>query len=221
MKISGVVVCYNEENVIEHCIQSLSKFCDEIVVFDSFSTDKTLDILNKYNCKVFQHEFDNHRDQKNRAIEKCSNEWVFLLDSDESVEDNLISKLQEMISNDAGIDAFSFPRKNYVDGDGPIGYPDIQTRLFKNYVRHYGHPFHHHADGNAKKHVLINNCGAIIHEKTVDRQKKQNQLYYYFRPQDYKEKPDGVENIKIDLNVIKNPDNVNVYRDFIKKDIGR
>ena len=209
--LSGVVVTYNEEKYIKKCLESLKNICDEIIAFDSFSTDNTVKILKEFNCTIYQHEFDNHRDQKNRAIEKCSNEWVFLLDSDEYLEDKLINIIPNLMSNNDGIDAFLFPRKNYVNNDGPLGYPDYQVRLFKNYVRHYGHPFHHNADGNAKKTAICLD-GHILHEKSLDRQKEQNRLYYSLRPQDYKEKPEGAENIiKTNTN-----DNFNVYKDYLK-----
>ena len=219
-KISGMVVCYNEIKVIERAMISLKSFCDEIVVFDSFSTDGTYELVQKYTDKVFQHEFDNHRDQKNRAIEKCSNDWVFLLDSDEYVEEELVGNIQRL-TEDQSIDAYGFPRKNYLDGDGPLGYPDFQTRLFKNYVRHFGHPFHHRADGNSRNHQYRRDLGAVIHDKTWDRQKRQNKLYYYFRPQDYKEKPVGAEDLKLNMEILKNPEDINVYRDFLTKDEGK
>jgi glycosyltransferase involved in cell wall biosynthesis len=219
-KISGAVVCYNEIAVIERALICLKSFCDEIVVYDSFSTDGTYEMAKKYTDKVFQHEFDNHRDQKNRAIEQCTNDWVFLIDSDEYLDDLLLASMQKLTS-DPRVDAWGMPRKNFLDGDGPLGYPDFQTRLFKKYVRHFGHPFHHRTDGNSKMHMYTRDCGAIIHDKTWDRQKRQNQMYYYFRPQDYKEKPEGVENIKLDMNIIKNPENVNVYRDFLTKNRGQ
>lgn len=215
--VSGVIICYNEEKVIRKALECLKKFTDEIIVFDSFSTDGTMEILKEFGCKVYQHEFDNHRDQKNRAIEKCTKDWVFLLDSDEYLEDKLIANIPALINNTDGVDCIGMPRKNYLDGDGPLGYPDVQTRLFKNYCRHFGHPFHHMTNGNSKKHVITRDYGAIMHEKTWDRQKGQNQLYYFLRPQDYKEVPIGAENIVLDPEASKDPENVNAYRDFIKK----
>lgn len=218
--ISGVIIAYNEEKVIRRALESLKKFTNEIVFFDSFSTDMTLEIAKEFGCKIYQHEFDNHRDQKNRAIEKCSNEWVFLLDSDEYLEDKIINNLEFFMNNKENIDAVAFPRKNYIDGDGPQGYPDFQVRFFKNYVRHYGHPFHHRADGNAKKCIYTLEHGHIIHDKTLNRQEYQNRLYFSLRPQDYNNiPPNGAEDIKLDLEVIKNSENVNVYRDYLNKKI--
>jgi len=217
MKISAAMVCYNEEAVIERTLINMREFADEIVVFDSFSTDGTLDLLKKYNCVIHQHEFDNHRDQKNRAIEVCKNDWIFLLDSDEYLDAKLLASLPALIANPDGIDCFGFPRKNYLDGEGPMGFPDYQSRLFRNYVRHFGHPFHHRTDGNAKKHVWTPEYGTIIHDKTWNRQERQNRLYYSLRPGDYAEKPRGAENIVINPEAIKDPENVNAYRDYLSK----
>lgn len=216
-KISAALVCYNEEAVIERTLMNMKEFSDEIVVFDSFSTDGTMELLKKYDCKIFQHEFDNHRDQKNRAIEKCQNEWIFLLDSDEYLDKKLLNSLQTLVNNPDGVDAFGFPRKNYLDGEGPTGFPDYQTRLFKNYVRHFGHPFHHRTDGNSKKHIWTPDFGCIIHDKTWKRQERQNRLYYSLRPQDYKEAPRGAENIVVNPEANKDPENVNAYRDYLSK----
>jgi glycosyltransferase involved in cell wall biosynthesis len=218
MKISGVLICYNEEKQIRTALESLSRFCDEIIAVDSGSTDKTLDILKEFNCKIFTHEFDNHRDQKNRAIEKASNEWVVLIDCDEYYDDHFVHSLADMISNNQGIDAFAFPRKNFLDDAGPKDFPDFQVRLFKNYVRHFGNPIHHDAHGNAKKPILTLEHGCIIHEKTMDRQKKNNRLYYAMKPHDYGNKaPEGAEDLG-DIATDPNKDyvNINISRDYYK-----
>ncbi len=215
--ISGAMVVYNEDKVVRKALECLKKFTDEIIVFDSFSTDKTMDILKEFNCKIFQHEFDNHRDQKNRAIEKCEKDWIFLLDADEYLDDKLLSNIQNLINNKDGIDCFALPRKNYLDGDGPHGYPDIQSRLFRSYCRHHGHWAHHRTDGNAKKHIQVLNAGSIIHEKTWARQEAQNRLYYSLDPSNYKEPPRGAENVILDQEIIKNSQNPNAYKDFIMK----
>jgi len=216
--VSGVVVTYNEEKVIRKALEALQSFTDEIVLFDSFSTDSTVKIAEEFNCRIYQHEFDNHRNQKNRAIEKCEKDWVFLIDADEYLEKNLIDNIQSLINNTDGIDAFNIPRKNYIDNDGPHGFPDFQTRLFRKYVRHYGHPFHHRADGNSKRSAAVMDKGCIMHEKTLQRQEQQNRLYYSLRPQDYDNvPPNGAEDVSIDTEAIKDPENVNVYRDYLRR----
>jgi len=216
--ISGCLICYNEEKVIRRALESLSKVVDEIVLYDSFSTDKTLDIAKEFGCTIYQHEFDNHRNQKNRAIEKCTKDWIFLIDADEYLEQKLIDNVESLTNNTEMIDAFTFPRKNYIDNDGPQGFPDFQTRLFRNYVRHFGHPFHHRADGNSKRNTVVMDKGCIMHKKTLQRQEHQNRLYYSLRPQDYNNiPPNGAEDVVVDPEATKDAENVNVYKDFILK----
>lgn len=227
-KISGCMITYNEEKVIRRTLENLSRFCDEIIVFDSFSTDSTPEILKQYNCTVYQHEFNNHRDQKNRAIEKCSNEWIILLDADEYCNNRLVNMLDNGTLLEGleaqGIDALGIPRYNLEDGVGPRGWPDIQTRLFKNYVRHGGHPFHHSSNINAKKHVLLsryqpsdNDAMFIYHDKDKPRQMEGNKLYYAMRPQDYKILPEGVDQeFAAAHKGSKDEINPNVYQEYIK-----
>jgi len=83
MGISGVIVVLNEQKVLRRALENLQRFTNEIVLVDSHSTDDTLKIAAEYNCRIFQRDFDNHRDQKNFAIEQCKSEWIFLLDADD------------------------------------------------------------------------------------------------------------------------------------------
>lgn len=227
LNISGAIVVYNESRVLRRALENLKRFCNEIVLFDSYSTDSTLQIAEAYSCRIFQHEFDNHRDQKNRAIEKCKNEWIILLDADEYLNNRFIELLPEMINNDQGIDAWGIGRYNILDGNGPRDWPDVQTRLFKNYVRHAGHPFHHITNANSKRHgiwqydPLVDAVSQpfIYHDKDNVRQKRQNRLYYAMRPGDYKNgPPDGAEDIVIDPNLNPNRTDLNVYQEFLKKE---
>ncbi|SHG44276.1 glycosyltransferase family 2 protein [Winogradskyella jejuensis] len=84
MKLSVIIPTYNEENYVEKAIRSV-RFADEIIVVDSFSTDKTLEIAEKYNCKITQRKFDNFSNQKNHALEFATGEWVLFVDADERI----------------------------------------------------------------------------------------------------------------------------------------
>ncbi|MBS1651233.1 MAG: glycosyltransferase family 2 protein [Bacteroidetes bacterium] len=89
IKISAVIITFNEERNIERCLNSLQGVVDEIVVLDSFSTDKTEQICGLYNVKFFQHKFDGHIQQKNRAITYATNKYVLSLDADEALSEEL------------------------------------------------------------------------------------------------------------------------------------
>ncbi|WP_431158704.1 glycosyltransferase family 2 protein [Winogradskyella poriferorum] len=93
LKLSGVIITYNEERYIETCLKSLSAVVDEIVVVDSYSTDKTKEICLKYNVKFIEQEFLGYIEQKNFALQQASHDLVVSLDGDES----LSKELQESI----------------------------------------------------------------------------------------------------------------------------
>jgi glycosyltransferase involved in cell wall biosynthesis len=102
-KISAFVVCKNEERHIGLCLKSLS-FCDEIVVVDSFSTDRTIEICSQFNVQVIQREWPGYRAQKEFACSQMTHDWVICLDADEYVSDPL---REEVLSILEGTSRFS------------------------------------------------------------------------------------------------------------------
>src|SRR5689334_24008024 len=93
-KLSVLLPTYNEEAVLTDCLESV-KWADEILVVDSYSTDRTLDIVRKYDARIIQHEYINSTKQKNWAIPQCNSTWVLQIDADERLE----PALQEEIKN--------------------------------------------------------------------------------------------------------------------------
>lgn len=98
LKLSVFIITYNEERIIEECLKMLS-WVDEIIVVDSGSTDKTVEICNKYNAKVFYKKFEGFGEQKQFALEKTTNNWVLSLDADEVLTKNLISEIKLNLEN--------------------------------------------------------------------------------------------------------------------------
>lgn len=96
-KISAAIITNNEEANIERCLKSLF-WVDEIVVVDSFSTDKTIDICRKYNCKIFQTEWKGFGITKKFAVDNASHDWILSIDSDEVVTDELKNKIEDILS---------------------------------------------------------------------------------------------------------------------------
>jgi len=82
--LTVIIPTFNEEAYIERALMSV-QFADEIIVVDSFSTDKTVDIANNYNCKVIQRKFDNFSNQKNHALQFATCDWVLFVDADERI----------------------------------------------------------------------------------------------------------------------------------------
>ena len=102
MKISAVIITYNEERNIGRCLESLAGIADEVVVLDSYSTDNTKTICEQYGAKFFQRPFDGYRRQKNAAMELAKNDWILSLDADEA----LSPELRVSIKNLPDIPAF-------------------------------------------------------------------------------------------------------------------
>lgn len=98
--ISAVIITFNEENNISDCLDSVKDWCKEIIVLDSYSSDKTESIAKKIpQVKFFQHEFDGHIQQKNRAIAMAKSEWIFCLDADERVSKKLSQSILKFIKD--------------------------------------------------------------------------------------------------------------------------
>ena len=89
IQVSVAIITFNEERNIERCLQSVQGLADEIVVVDSFSTDKTEAICSHYGVRFIKHAFEGHVEQKNYAVSQCSNNWVLSLDADEALSATL------------------------------------------------------------------------------------------------------------------------------------
>lgn len=89
VSITATIITYNEEKKIERCLQSLEGVADEIVVVDSFSTDRTEEICRRYPVKFIRHAFEGYVAQKNFAVDQASNDCILSLDADEVLSDRL------------------------------------------------------------------------------------------------------------------------------------
>lgn len=131
--IAAVVLTFNEEKNIGDCLESV-KWTDEIVLVDSFSTDRTIEIAGRYVAKVFQKKWAGFAKDKDFGIEKASSEWIILLDSDERVTEELRREIERTIDQDTSCAGYFIPRKNYFS-DKWIKhcgwYPNYMLRLFK------------------------------------------------------------------------------------------
>jgi len=97
--ISAVIITFNEERNIERCLRSLQGIADEIVVLDSFSTDRTEEICRTFGVRFFQHAFDGHIEQKNRAITFASHPYILSLDADEALSEPLRESILKVKNN--------------------------------------------------------------------------------------------------------------------------
>lgn len=132
IKLSAFVITYNEEAKIADCISSLKQVADEIVVVDSYSTDKTVEICEQHGVKVHLREFKGYYDQKKWATEATSHQWVLNLDADEVLSSQLVESINEFKKN-PNADACSMNRFNFYCGrwiKHSSWYPDTKIRLW-------------------------------------------------------------------------------------------
>jgi glycosyltransferase involved in cell wall biosynthesis len=96
-EITPVILTFNEENNIARTMSHL-KWAKRVVVVDSFSTDKTIDLLRSFpNAEVFQRTFDDHASQWNFALEKAGTNWVLALDADYQLSDGFAEELRQLV----------------------------------------------------------------------------------------------------------------------------
>jgi len=130
--ISAIVITRNEERHLQACLESL-RWADEIVVLDSLSTDRTVEVARRFTDKVFQREFVNFPQQRNAAVELAGGDWVFFLDADERVTPQLAREIQRAVAT-TELAGYLVPRQNIILGRWMkyAGWsPDYQLRLFQ------------------------------------------------------------------------------------------
>ena len=140
VKISAVIICFNEEDKIERCILSLKEVSDEIIVVDSFSTDKTKEICNELNVNFFTNKFKGHIEQKNYALSLTNNNYVISLDADEALDKLAISSILK-IKESWTYDAYIINRLNNFCGKWirhGSWYPDKKIRIWNKKIGQWG-----------------------------------------------------------------------------------
>lgn len=134
-KISACIISLNEEKKIEECLKSLDGIADEIIVVDSLSTDKTVQIAEKYTDKVIQQAFLGYVDQKNLAVSKAQYDWILCLDCDERISPQLKQSILEIKQDLERFDAYKMARKTFYvyRWINHCWYPDRKIRLFNKH----------------------------------------------------------------------------------------
>lgn len=165
VKISAVIITYNEEKNIERCLLSLQDIADEIVVVDSFSKDRTEEICNNYGVKFVTHAFEGHIQQKNWAITQSSNNIVLSLDADEAVSEELKKSILS-VKKDWKEDGYSFNRMTNYCGKWikhGLWYPDVKLRLWDSTKGSWGgknpHDTYILKKNSSQKHLV----GDLLH----------------------------------------------------------
>jgi glycosyltransferase involved in cell wall biosynthesis len=202
-KISALAITLNEAEVIEEFIQSLW-FAHEIVIVDSFSSDKTLALASKHEkVRVLERRFDNFSEQKNFAIAQAQNDWVVFFDPDEAVSREMGQEILETLKAPKAI-AYFVKRELYFMGKR-IKYSGFQTdwviRIFnKKHCQYDGNLVHETLIANGETAKLktrlphhtyksfddytgkLHRYSALQARMLYDKKKKPNLLHFLFRP---------------------------------------
>ena len=188
MKISGLVITYNEEKHIEKCIDALFRVCDEVIIIDSLSTDNTVKIAENKGVKVISQPFLGDGPQRIFGLPYCKNDWILNLDADEILAPDAEGFILSGTYENQDFDLYAFSLYNYM-GDKLIDfsgwYPDRTVRLFnKKTASPSKDRVHQRVSGNkkAKVNVHINhnawaNFDQLVSKKNLYSTWHAQQLY--------------------------------------------
>jgi len=113
--LSVAIITKNEEKRIGGCLESVA-FADDIIIVDSGSTDRTLEIARTAGCRVFVEDWKGYGPQKNSAVAKCVHDWVLILDADERIAQAGREEIARIVGAADSADAYKLPRKNFFHG---------------------------------------------------------------------------------------------------------
>ena len=178
MRISATIITYNEERNIARVIESL-RCCDEIVVVDSGSSDRTCELAEKLGARVIDSPWPGYAKQKNLAAEKAANDWILSVDADEAISEGLEAELWHIKKQGPEFDAYTMPRMAQYLGKWILHsgwYPDRKVRLYHREKATWRGDFVHeslHATGkigHLEGQILHYTCDSLAeHMKTMDR----------------------------------------------------
>ena len=177
MKISATIIASNEERNLPRAIESL-RCCDEIIVVDSGSIDRTVELAANLGARVIETPWRGYAGQKNFASEAASNDWILSIDADEALSEALESEIWQIKRNGPEFDAYTMPRLAQYLGRWIFHsgwYPDRKVRLFdRRRAQWYGEFVHesvkvHGTVGHLQANLLHFTCSSLSeHLKTMD-----------------------------------------------------
>ena len=181
-QFSVIILTFNEEENIRRCLDSITDFTDDIIIVDSFSTDATLKICEKYGCRVFQHAFTNQALQFNWALDSVPWErpWTLRLDADEVLPDKLKQELRELTATcGPEVTGIYLNRRMYFMNrwlrHGGI-YPHYILRAFRKGAGRY--------EEKTEEHFVLASGRAIYAKNDFLEDNRQNTLKYWLKKHD-------------------------------------
>jgi glycosyltransferase involved in cell wall biosynthesis len=181
MKLSAAIITFNEERNLERCLRSLVGVADDIVIVDSYSTDRTQAIAEQFGARFIQRPFEGHIQQKNYALNQAQGDWILSLDADEALDETLRSSIIAHMSNPSGSGCSMNRLTNYcghwVRHCG--WYPDTKIRLIARNKARWGGVNPHDrlelTDGSLPIHLH----GDILHYSYYTRTDHLRQIEYF------------------------------------------
>lgn len=199
--ITGVIITKNEERNITETISELS-FCDEVIVCDNVSTDGTLKLARKTKAIVISKKFESYSDQRNYALDKATGDWVFFLDADERVSENLQKEIIEFVGNSRK-DALKFKRDDCFLGQKILHGENATVTLLRLAKRDSGvwkrdvheywdvtgtfdtakYPIKHYSPKNISSYIeKLNNFAKIHSQENLKEGKNPSLVFVIFIP---------------------------------------
>lgn len=178
MKISATIITYNEERNIARAIESL-RCCDEIVVVDSGSSDRTVELATNLGARVIESPWPGYAKQKNVAADRAAHDWILSLDADEALSEGLEAEIWQIKKNGPKFDAYVMPRLAKYLGTWIFHsgwYPDKKVRLYhRDKAQWTGEYVHESVEvggtiGHLEGRILHYTCDSLSeHLRTLDR----------------------------------------------------
>jgi len=165
--LTVILTTLNEERNIERCLDSV-RWADEIVVVDSFSTDRTPELARRYTHRFYQHPYAGSSRQVERGISYARSTWVFIIDADEVMSEELALEIRGVLTDSREMAGFEILRKAYAFGkwiQHGGWFPDLQTRFFRrdSYTAN-----HQEVHGGFRVQGKCGRLEGVLHHYTYD-----------------------------------------------------
>lgn len=170
MKITATIITFNEERNIREACESVS-WADEILIVDSESTDTTREIATSVGARVLINPWPGFAAQKQFAVEQAGTDWIFSLDADERVSNELRASIEELKNNGGEVDGYLIARRTFYQGrwiKGGGWYPDRQLRLFARSKGSWKQRLIHESVGMLTGARIENLRGDLLHYTVRD-----------------------------------------------------
>lgn len=196
--LSVIVITKNEGKNIKECLESVKNLGDELIIIDTFSTDKTIEIVRKFTNNIYRIQFDGDFSKlRNYGLDHSKGDWVLFIDADERISDNLKKIIPSLLKTEK-YDGYLIPRRNYINKHEwlhyGLFYPDYQLRIFKKEGVRYVNRIHEYPSVNTKKIKKIQEF--IIHNYTRSKYNKITSIKRLTRDKDNRIKNEALDLLK-------------------------